>query len=376
MKITSVCVHAIKLPLKRPFIIAYASYEDMPSIIVKVETDNGLVGLGEAVPDQNVTGETWESTYTMLVHNLAPVVIGENPFDIERIHEKINQAVWGVPAAKAAIDIACYDLMGKAAGQPVYHFLGGKYHTTLSFPYVLSILEPEVMAAEARQAVAAGYGSIKIKVGADLQTDIQRIRAVRQAVGPSVGLRVDANQGWENRANSLLVLQQIEDCHIDWMEQPVLADDLDALAEIRRQTTIPIMVDEGLHGTKEMREVIAKKAADKVNIKLMKSGGIYPALKLVNQAEMAGMECQIGSMLESSIGSAAGAHLSLAKKNIISNELAGPAIISRDVAQLMVHGSQIVVSDQPGLGVELDEAVLADITERSEKVIGAKRQPV
>lgn len=374
MKITAVSIHAVRLPLKRPFIIAYASYDDMPSIIVKVETDNGLVGLGEAVPDQNVTGETWESTYAMLVHNLAPVVIGENPFDIERIHEKLDQTIWGAPAAKAAIDIACYDLMGKAAGHPVYHFLGGKYHATLSFPYVLSILEPEIMAAEAKQAVAAGYDSIKIKVGADLATDIGRIRAVRQAVGPGIGLRVDANQGWVNRGNSLHVLKEIEDCRIDWMEQPVLADDLDALAEIRRQTTIPIMVDEGLHGTKEMREVIAKKAADMVNIKLMKSGGIYPALKLVNQAEMTGMECQIGSMLESSIASAAGAHLSLAKKNIISNELAGPAFISRDVAQLAIHGSQIVVSDQPGLGVELNETVLADITVRSEQVIGAKQQ--
>ncbi|GIO09502.1 dipeptide epimerase [Brevibacillus reuszeri] len=368
MKIKSVQVHAIRIPLLRPFIVAYATYYEMPSIIVRAETEDGLVGFGESVPDQHVTGETWESTYALLVHHLIPAIIGENPFDIERIHDLMNQCVYQAPAAKAAIDIACYDLMGKAAGQPVYHLLGGKYHPTLSLPYVLSILAPEIMAEEAKQAVASGFDSVKIKVGADLMTDVLRIRAVREAVGPAVRLRVDANQGWVNRANSLFALGQIEDCQIDWMEQPVLADDLEGLADIRRQTTIPIMVDEGLLGPSEMREVIAKKAADKVNIKLMKCGGIYPASKLVHQAEMAGMECQIGSMPESSVGSAAGAHLSIAKKNIISNELAGPFIFSKDVGNLTCQGNQIVVSDKPGLGIEVDEAILAELTVMSEQI--------
>ncbi|NRQ55020.1 mandelate racemase/muconate lactonizing enzyme family protein [Brevibacillus sp. HD1.4A] len=368
MKITSVHIHAITLPLVRPFIVAYASYNEMPSIIVKVETDQGLVGYGESVPDQHVTGETWESTYAMLVHSLAPAIIGENPFALERIHHLLDQCVYKAPAAKAAIDLACYDLMGKATGQPVYQLLGGKYHSVLTLPYVLSILQPETMAAEAKQAVADGFDSIKIKVGSDLATDIERIRAVREAVGPDIRLRVDANQGWENRTNTLTALKQVEDCRIDWMEQPVVAHDLDALADIRRQTSIPIMVDEGVLGASEMREVIAKKAADKVNIKLMKCGGIYPAAKLVHQAEMAGMECQIGSMPESSIGSAAGAHLSIAKKNIVSNELAGPFIFAKDVANLTCQGNQILLSDKPGFGVELDEAVLTQLTVRQETV--------
>ncbi len=368
MKITSIQVHAIRLPLLRPFIVAYTAYRDMPSIIVKVETDDGLVGLGESVPDQHVTGESWESTYAMLIHQLAPVVLGENPFDIERIHQVMNQTVHGAPAAKAAIDIACYDLMGKTAGQPVYRLLGGKFHTTLSFPYVISILPPEVMAAEAKQAIADGFACLKIKVGADLRTDVQRIRAVRAAVGPDVKLLVDANQGWINSANTLAVLKQVEDCRIDWIEQPVAAADLDALSDIRRRVSIPVMVDEGLCGESDMREVIARKAADKVNIKLMKCGGIYPAVKLVHQAGMAGMECQIGSMRESSVASAAGAHLAIAKRNIIANELAGPLAVAKDVASLSYQGSQIVLNEKPGLGLLLDEAVLDELTVKAERI--------
>ncbi len=177
MKIASVGIYAIRLPLIRPFIVSYHAYRDMPTILVKVETDDGQIGYGEATPDEHVTGETWESTFAVLQYKLAPAVIGESPFQIERIHEKMSAAVYGCPAAKAAIDIACYDLMGKACGQPVYNLLGGKYHDSLAVPYVISILDPEVMAREAADAVQAGYTTIKVKVGTDPVVDIERIRA-------------------------------------------------------------------------------------------------------------------------------------------------------------------------------------------------------
>lgn len=361
MNITSVTVTGIKLPLIRPFIVSYETYYDMPTIIVKLETDSGAVGYGEATPDQHVTGETWESCYHMLVHQLAPEVLGENPFHIERIHEKMNQTVYGAPAAKAAIDLACYDLMGKATGQPVYNLIGGKYHNELPVPYVVSILAPEVMAKEAKEALAQGYRTIKIKVGTDPVLDVERIRAVRKAIGPDVQLRVDANQGWCNRATTMRVLEQVTDCNIDWIEQPVEADDITALAEVRKQTHLAVMVDEGVHGDREMREVIVKQAADKLNIKLMKCGGIYPALKLVAQAEMAGMECQVGSMVESAVATAAGAHLSIAKKTIISNELVGPLMFARDIANLPYERMNVMLPDKPGLGIDVDEVILAEL---------------
>lgn len=368
MIIKSVEIFGISLPLIQPFVIAYDTYYDMPSIIVKVETDQGIEGYGEAVPDEHVTGETWQSTIEVLKSHLAPALIGENPFAIERIHEKLNGRIYGVPSAKAALDIACYDLMGKWSGQPVYRLLGGPYHQAIKVPVVLSIGEPAQMAKEAAQAAAKGYSSIKIKIGNDVEQDIERVKAVRAAVGREVRLRVDVNRGWEHAATALYALARMEECQIDWIEQPVTADDIDGLAQIRRKTSIPVMIDEGLHGSKELRQVIEKQAADLINIKLMKCGGIFPAVKLIHQAEMAGIRAQIGSMVESSVATAAGAHLALAKKNVISNEMVGPFMFAKDIGNLNYHGERLLLGSEPGLGIAVDETALASLQKVSVKV--------
>ncbi|QQE75395.1 dipeptide epimerase [Brevibacillus composti] len=360
-RIRSVDIYAIALPLIRPFIISYDSFHEMPTILVRLETEEGIVGYGEATPDEHVTGETYWSTIEVLKHHLGPAVLGEHPFALERIHAKMNQKVKGVPAAKAAIDIACHDLMGKLAGQPLYRLLGGPAHEELVIPYVMSILPPDVMAEEAKAAVADGYRTLKLKVGTDVPTDVARVRAVRQAVGPDIRLRVDVNQGWGYAAETLGALGQLADCHIDWIEQPVHADDLDGMADIRRQTAIPVMVDEGLLGDKEMRQIIQKNAADWINIKLMKCGGLYPAVRLIHQAEMAGIRTQIGSMVESAVATAAGAHLSLAKKNVWSNEMVGPRMFADDVADFPIAGDRIRLSESPGLGIDVQEEKIASL---------------
>lgn len=362
MKIVSIEVFATQLPLLRPFIVAYDAFHELPSIVVKITTDTGIVGYGEGMPDPHVTGETFFSTYEMLARDIAPLLLGANPFDIEAIHQLMASAVYHAPTAKAAIDIACYDIMGKAAGQPVYNLLGGRAHASLAVPFVISILAPEEMARQAAQAVKDGYTCIKIKVGDEPAVDVKRIRAVREAIGPDIQLRVDANQGWRNVATTMRVLKQVEDCEMEWIEQPVLADDIIGLAEVRQKTTIPVMIDEGLHGDKEMREVIMRQAADLINIKLMKCGGLYPASKLVAQAEMAGLGCQVGSMVESAIATAAGAHLSIAKRMIFSNEMVGPLMFSRDFGVLHYEKSQLMVPDRPGLGVEVDEAAVRELS--------------
>ncbi|USG66969.1 dipeptide epimerase [Brevibacillus ruminantium] len=361
-RITSVDIYAIALPLLRPFIIAYDTFREMPTILVRLETDEGIVGYGEATPDEHVTGETYWSTIEVIKHHLGPAVLGENPFSIERIHEKMNQKVKGVPAAKAAIDIACHDLMGKLAGQPLYRLLGGPSHDKLVIPYVMSILAPEVMAEEAKAAVAEGYRTLKLKVGTDVSTDIARVQAVREAVGPAIRLRVDVNQGWGYTAETLQALKHLKASGIDWIEQPVHADDLDGMADIRSKTTIPVMVDEGLLGDKEMRQIIQKNAADWINIKLMKCGGLYPAVRLIHQAEMARIRTQIGSMVESAVATAAGAHLSLAKKNVWSNEMVGPRMFAKDVAAFPIEGDCIKLSESPGLGIDVNEELLTVLT--------------
>lgn len=280
----------------------------------------------------------------------------------------MDQAIYGVPAAKAAMDIACYDVVGKALGVPVYDLLGGRYHDEFPVTHVLSIASPEQMAQEAADRVAEGYRSLKMKVGTQVDEDVKRIEAVRKRVGEDIAIRVDVNQGWRNSAATLTGLQKLFHCSLDWLEQPVVADDIDGMVEVKSKSTVPLMIDEGLRGIREMREIIAKRAADKVNIKLMKCGGIYPAMKLAHMAEMAGIECQIGSMVESSVGSAAGFHVAFSKKIITSVELTGPLKFSKDIGDLHYDVPFIRLTDKPGLGITIDEAVLDELTKFSGKV--------
>lgn len=240
-------IYAVHLPLKEPFVISYDTYKYMPSVIVKLIADNGLVGYGEAVPDEHVTGETFYATFEVLKHTLLPAVKRENPFNLEKIHDIMNSVIAGNPSAKAAIDIACYDLMGKHTKLPIYELLVGKFHESLSFAKVLSIDEPEIMAEKAQKAIEQGYSSLKLKVGRDLQSDVERIAAVRQKVGEKVPIRVDVNQGWETYANVLSVAKALEPFRLSWLEQPIRMGDIDGLAELKGKITIPIMADESIH---------------------------------------------------------------------------------------------------------------------------------
>lgn len=236
MKITAIHLYAIRLPLRNPFVISYGSYSDMPSIIVKMETDEGIIGYGEGVADDHVTGESWESTFHTLKHTLAPALIGKNPMNIEKIHDMMDNTIYGVPTAKAAIDIACFDIMGKKLNQPVYQLIGGRYHEEFPVTHVLSIADPENMAEEAASMIQKDYQSFKMKVGTNVKEDVKRIEAVRERVGNDIAIRVDVNQGWKNSANTLTALRSLGHLNIDWIEQPVIADDIDAMAHIRSKT--------------------------------------------------------------------------------------------------------------------------------------------
>ncbi|PAV30790.1 dipeptide epimerase [Virgibacillus profundi] len=359
MNIKRVEVFGIRLALKKPFIVSYDRYDDMPTIITRLETENGTVGWGEAVPDQHVTGETWESTFQIIKHELAPLVINENPFNINLIHKKMNDKIKDVPSAKAAIDIAFYDLMGKLSNQPVYRLIGGRAHKKLDIPQVISILPPEEMALQAKQIVEEGFNNIKIKVGTDPRTDIGRIRAVRDAIPNSMKLRVDANQGW-NTSGAIHVIENTKDCNVEWYEQPIKAGNHESMAEIRMATHVNIMADESIHSAQDLLSLIQLRGADLVNIKLMKAGGIYPAIALANLAETAGMQCQVGSMVESAIATMAGAHLSLSQSIIKSNEMVGPLMFKEDLAETHYHNGLIEVSDSPGLGVNVNEDLVRE----------------
>ena len=328
----------------------------------RVTAADGQTGWGEATPDPNVTGETWHGTLAVLEHDLAPAVIGLDALDREGVVRAMNARVEGVPAAKAAIDIAVHDLVAKHAGLPLWALLGGrsKHHLTIS--RVVSIKQPAEMAADALRHVRDGFETVKLKVGdaANPRLDIDRVAAVRDAVGPEIGIKIDVNQGWKTPGVAIPAIRAILASNPDYIEQPVDQHDIAALAEVRRATGAPIMADEAVHGVREMAQVVALRAADLVNIKLMKTGGLINAMRVNALAEAAGIVGQVGTMVESSIASAAGLHFAMAHANVRTVEMGGPLMIAGDIGDLRqcYDRNQITLSDAPGLGVQIDEEAI------------------
>lgn len=358
--IATIDVIPVRLPLREPFVISYGTYPDVLSVLVRVTAGDGLVGWGEATPDPNVTGETWGGTAAMLRDDLAPVLIGRDARDREAAMRALGARVEGVPAAKAALDMALHDLIGHAAGVPVWVLLGGRSKPHLTISRVVSMKAPTDMAQDAAQHVADGFKTVKVKVGegANWRLDAARIAAVREAIGPEIGLKIDVNQGWRTAGTAIAAIRAVLDRSPDYVEQPVAWWDLEGLAEVRRQTGATIMVDEGCHGPREMLRVAALRAADLVNIKLMKCGGLLAALKLNAIAETAGIVAQVGTMVESSIASAAGLHLALATANVRTVEMGGPLMLAEDLGDVRTwyDRDEIAVPERPGLGIEVAEA--------------------
>lgn len=360
--IASIDVIPVQLPLTEPFVISYATYPDVLSVLVRVRTLDGLEGWGEGTPDPNVTGETWEGTAAVLRHHLAPALIGHDGRDREAALHKLDARIEGVPTAKAALEIALFDLLGRASGLPVYALLGGRSKPHLTISRVVSIKSPEAMAADAARHVCDGFNTVKVKVGnpTDWRLDVERILAVRDAIGPRIGLKVDVNQGWRTAGNAIAAINAIRGANPDYVEQPVTWWDMEGLADVRRQTGATIMIDEGCHSARDMQRAVQLRAADLVNIKLMKTGGLHRALQLNAIAEAAGITAQVGTMVESSITSAAGLHLATALANVRTVEMGGPLMLAADLGNVRdwYARDRITVPDLPGLGITVDESAV------------------
>jgi L-Ala-D/L-Glu epimerase len=368
MRITKADIFKVRLPLISPFVISLGSFTHVESIILKLATDSGLVGWGESTPAAFVTGETWESTYALLKHDLLKYVVRADPLKRQEILYTVNRAVRSVPAARAAVDIALFDLAGKHCGVSVATLLGGAVRDRLCWHQTLSIADPDKMAAQARDAVAAGHDEIKMKVGsARLADDVARVLAVRKAAGEDLRLQIDVNQGWRDPATAITAIRALAAARPDWIEQAIAADDLEGLAEIRQATGVAQMVDEGVLGAQDLLRAIKLRCADLVNIKLMKTGGITEATAMVAMAETAGMRSMIGSMLECTIGTAAGVQVALAGRTVVSNGLIGPTLLRSDIAFGLTYERGTLRLDQkiPGLGVSVNEDELKRFTQEA-----------
>ncbi len=353
MKITAIEWGRVSIPLRTPFRTALRKVDSVEDIILRLHTDTGAVGYGEAPPTGVITGDTAEGICGALKSHLGPLLLGQCVDDPEPLMRRLQTALVHNTSAKAAADIALWDLYGKLQGVPVYRLLGSARRRLIT-DLTISVNTPAQMAEDARSAVSRGFDCLKIKVGIDPALDVERLSAVRAAIPAGIALRVDANQAWTPRqAVRMLNGMQERGLNLELVEQPVPAGDLEGLAYVTRHSDVPVLADESVFSPLDALNILQSRAADLVNIKLMKCGGISPALKIAAVAELCGAECMIGCMLEGPVSVNAAVHLACARSVITRVDLDGPMLCAANP----VHGGsvfaerEITVSDTPGLGI-------------------------
>jgi len=358
MKIKDIEIYAFDIKLIAPFVISIGRMDSATDVLVRVRTDAGIVGIGEACPFPPITGETQE-TNIAAARSLRDMFVGKDPLAIEAFVRGAGPIVHTNPSIVAAFDMALYDILGKAAGLPVYRLLGGGDRTRFETDITVSLETPENMAAEAKTYAERGYRTIKVKVGQDVALDTARIKGIREAVGDKVALRIDANQGW-TVPQAKDALERLAEFRIQFCEQPVPASDVAGLREVRRESPIPIMADEALFGASDAIRLIREEACDYFNIKLMKAGGIFNSVKIAHIADAAGIKCMVGCMLESRLGLTAAAHVVAANANIWFADLDGNSehVVDPIVDGAKLERDELVLPDKPGLGCDVDPAFL------------------
>ncbi|WP_155287786.1 mandelate racemase/muconate lactonizing enzyme family protein [Lacticaseibacillus zhaodongensis] len=353
MQITKIETFKQAVTLKKPFTVSFATLQELETIIVKVTTDSGIVGYGEAAPFEPVTAESI-ATELPVLQLFAEKLKGADPCSIEDIHARMDQVILGHTAAKAGIDIACYDILGKQAGLPLYKLLGGSSNSIES-DYTLGIDSTDKMVAEAKKYVAAGFKILKVKVGLDDRHDVEVVRAIRQAVGPDVELRIDANQAWTPK-QTIRLMRQFSDM-VSAVEQPLSAERGDGLPFVRAHVEQPVMADESVHNAFDAYKLLAAEGADIVNIKLQKSSGLYGAQQINAVAEAAGAPVMLGCMVETRISLTAAVHFVAAHRNARYADLDAfmdfkePSWLRGGFTQ---DGGTYTLTDAPGLGIECD----------------------
>ena len=270
VRIVAVEAWTVVLELEEPYAVAYASFDRVPSVFLRLETDAGFVGFGSASPDPDVTGETHETVLRALVEIAEPRLRGCDALSWRRHLARMAEALPDQPSARAAVDIALHDLLGKAAGLPVFRLLGGR-RSSMATSVTIGILDEASTVERARRWARRGFVRLKIKGGQACEEDIARVRRVREAVGPAIGLSFDANQGY-TVDEAIRFARDTAAARLEFLEQPVARADLGLLAEVRRSAGLPVMADEAVLSPADALAVARHRAADLVNLKLMKTG--------------------------------------------------------------------------------------------------------
>ncbi len=354
MKITDIRFGMLRVPLKTPFKTALRTVEQVEDVVVTIHTDTGHIGYGEAPATAVITGDTHGSIIEAIQKYIAPRILGQDIANLNRITQLVQNALEKNSSAKAAVEIAVYDLFGQLYDAPLYKMLGGG-DPVVTTDITISVDYIDKMVADSVKAVERGFESLKIKVGKDIGIDLERIKAIYAAVEDRALLRLDVNQGWTAK-QAVYALQSLEDAgvRLELVEQPVKAQDLEGLKFVTERVHTPIMADESVFGPTQVIELIRMRAADIINIKLMKTGGISNAIYIADIAGMYQVECMIGCMLETSISVAAAVHVAVAKSNVITKiDLDGPSLCAFNPVDggVIFNESEISITDAPGLGI-------------------------
>ncbi|QGN47806.1 dipeptide epimerase [Micromonospora sp. WMMC415] len=364
MTITAVRTHRLSAPLHTPFVTALRRTTTVDTLVAEVVDADGRRGVGEAPQVWQVTGASTAGSEACVREVLGPLLTGRDPDDLVARCTEVGRAVAGNEAAKSAVDVALHDLAARRLGVPLVRLLGG---TALRVPTDVTLAAGDAvdLAAAARARRSEGFDVLKLKVGTDAAGDLDRVRAVRSAVGARVRIRLDANQGWTPR-DAVRVIRGIEDAGLDveLVEQPVPRWDLDGLAWVSERVSTPILADEAVFGVRDLVEVIRRRAADLVNVKLAKCGGLHVARTLLDLAVAHGMGTVVGSMMETQVGIGAAASLVAAYGTTAVPDLDAAWWLAWSPVRggPRYEGASVVLADAPGLGIDaLAEAKIQQV---------------
>jgi muconate cycloisomerase len=362
VKIRQIETIPVSVPIRPDVAItsSLGSHTRSPFLLLKVHTDEGLIGLGEVSSTARWSGEDHATAQRVIREYLAPALIGEEALDIEAAVKKMGRALAANPFTKAGVELALWDILGKAANLPLYRLLGGAVREVVPLKFSISGASPLKAAQLARWAVERGFKTMKVKVamGPD---DLARVRAVREAIGDEIRLGVDANGGWSPR-EAVQALRQMLAYRIYFAEQPVPPLDVQWMADVRRQTELPVMADESLYSLQDAMALARSGAADMFSIYIGKSG-LTAARKIAAVAEAAGLICTIGSNMELGVATAAMIHLAVSTPAIDAETIPCDILShlfydTNLLTQPLVAGAEARAPQGPGLGVELDEESL------------------
>ena len=361
MKIDQIEFYHAVLKLKQPFVTSLAYRDHANNIFVRIRTEEGIDGWGECSPSPMINGENVDTCFTV-GKLVATQLIGENPLDIEANVSTMNKVIFGNSSIKSAIDIALHDIASKAAGLPLLKFLGGDVHKKIYTDYTVGLASVEEMVKRAREVKNMGFDLMKVKLGDGGAKDVQRIKAIREAIGYDIKIRIDANQGWKVK-EAIQTLQDLAPYNIQYCEEPINKRNYFRLKKVRNNSTIRIMADECLSDHYDARKLIQGHHCDYFNVKLGKSGGILEAQKIIKEADQAQVEMQIGGFLESRILFTANCHLAHTSDLVKYFDFDSPLFMETDpIIGGMEYMSdwEIKLPDAPGLGVEVDQSFLGN----------------